>query len=144
MKQTEILTHPTHVNGWLPAVYMTCMSQNFRFFHVSNLSVRNIGIFPLMYPGFISPTHPPAVAHCFRRRFLSFRRLGHHTARYQGCTFYIHRLFSVLSLLPETGFLCMRLVTTTQILTLAGTGHFASFHGTRGGGERPPCRFVPD
>ena len=59
MKQTEILTHATHVNGWFPAVYMSCMSldlhefvngwfpavymscmsQNFRLFHVSNLSV---------------------------------------------------------------------------------------------------------
>ena len=51
MKQTEILTHATHVNGWFPAVYMSCMSQNFRLFHVSNLSVRNFRIFLLMYPG---------------------------------------------------------------------------------------------
>ena len=51
MKQTEILTHATHVNGWEPAVYMSCMSQNFRLFHVSNLSVRNFRIFLLMYPG---------------------------------------------------------------------------------------------
>ena len=27
----EILTHATHVNGWEPAVYMSCMSQNFHF-----------------------------------------------------------------------------------------------------------------
>ena len=54
MKQTEILTHATHVNGWEPAVYMSCMSQNFRFFHVSNLSVRNFRIFLLMYPGSVS------------------------------------------------------------------------------------------
>ena len=45
MKQTEILTRATHVNGWGPAVYMSCMSQNFRLFHVSNLSVRNFRIF---------------------------------------------------------------------------------------------------
>ena len=51
MKQTEILTRATHVNGWFPAVYMSCMSQNFRLFHVSNLSVRNIRIFLLMYTG---------------------------------------------------------------------------------------------
>ena len=51
MKQTEILTHATHVNGWEPAVYMSCMSQNFRLFHVSNLSVRSFRIFLLMYPG---------------------------------------------------------------------------------------------
>ena len=51
MKQTEILTHATHVNGWEPAVYMSCMSQNFRLFHVSNLSVRNFRIFLLMYTG---------------------------------------------------------------------------------------------
>ena len=49
MKQTEILTHATHVNGWEPAVYMSCMSQHFRLFHVSNLSVRNFRIFLLMY-----------------------------------------------------------------------------------------------
>ena len=30
-----------------------------------------------------------------------------------------------------------------MILTLAGTGHFASFHGTRGGGVRPPLAISP-
>ena len=49
MKQTDILTHATRVNGWFPAVYMSCMSRNFRLFHVSNLSVRNFRIFLLMY-----------------------------------------------------------------------------------------------
>ena len=39
------------VNGWEPAVYMSFMSQNFRLFHLSNLSVRNFRIFLLMYPG---------------------------------------------------------------------------------------------
>ena len=47
----EILTRSTHVNGWEPAVYMSCMRQNFRLFHVSNLSVRNFRIFLLMYTG---------------------------------------------------------------------------------------------
>ena len=51
MKQTEILTQATHVNGWFPAVYMSCISQNFRLFHVPNLSVRNFRIFLLMYTG---------------------------------------------------------------------------------------------
>ena len=51
MKQTEILTHATPVNGWFPAVYMSCMSQHFRLFHLSNLSVRNFRIFLLMYTG---------------------------------------------------------------------------------------------
>ena len=51
MKQTEILSHATHVNGWFPAVYMSCTTQNFRLFHVSNLSVRNFRIFLLMYTG---------------------------------------------------------------------------------------------
>ena len=54
MKQTEILTHAAHVNGWFPAVYMSCMSQNFRLFHVSNLSVRNFRIFLLMYTGLVA------------------------------------------------------------------------------------------
>ena len=51
MKQTKILTDVTHVNGWEPAVYMSHVSQNFRLFHVSNLSVLNFRIFLLMYPG---------------------------------------------------------------------------------------------
>ena len=51
MKQTEILTRATHVNGWEPAVYMSGMSQNFRLLHVSNLSVRNFRISLLMYTG---------------------------------------------------------------------------------------------
>ena len=46
-----MLAHATHVNGWEQAVYMSCMSQNFRLLHVSNLSVRNFRIFLLMYPG---------------------------------------------------------------------------------------------
>ena len=49
--QTEILTDATHVYGWEPAVYMSCMSQNFRLFHVSNSSVRNFRICLLMYTG---------------------------------------------------------------------------------------------
>ena len=51
MKQTEISTHATQVNGWFPAVHMSSMSQNFRLFHVSNLSVRNFRNFLLMYTG---------------------------------------------------------------------------------------------
>ena len=49
------------VNGWFPAVYMSCMSPNFRLLHVSNLSVRNFRIFLLMYPGslWISTVSPP-------------------------------------------------------------------------------------
>ena len=47
--------YATHVNGWFPAVYMSCMSQSFRLFHVSNLSVRNFRIFLLMYTGSLSP-----------------------------------------------------------------------------------------
>ena len=59
MKQTEILTHATHVNGWEPAVHMSCMSQNFRLFHVSNLSVRNFRIFLLMYTGILTSANSP-------------------------------------------------------------------------------------
>ena len=33
---------------------MSCMSQNLRLFHVSNLSVRNFGIFLLMYTGSVT------------------------------------------------------------------------------------------
>ena len=37
------------------------------------------------------------------------------------------------------------MLINNNFLTLAGTGHFASFHGTRGGGwYDPPCRFAPD
>ena len=42
---------PGYMSRKIPAVYMSCMSQNFRLFHVSNLSVRNFRIFLLMYPG---------------------------------------------------------------------------------------------
>ena len=41
----------TDENGWFPAVYMSCMSQNLRLFHVSNLSVRNFLNFLPMYTG---------------------------------------------------------------------------------------------
>ena len=58
-KKTDILTHATHVNGWKPAVYMGCTSQNFRLFHVSNFSVRNFLIFLLMYPGSLSRQSAP-------------------------------------------------------------------------------------
>ena len=40
---------------WFPAVYMSCMSQNFRLLQVSNLSVLNFRIFLHMYPGSLSP-----------------------------------------------------------------------------------------
>ena len=56
VKQPEIWTHATHVNGWEPAVYMSCMSQNFRLFHVSNLSVLNFPIVLLMYLGPVTLT----------------------------------------------------------------------------------------
>ena len=52
-EKTEVLTHATHVNGWEPAV-LSCMTQNFRLFLVSNLSVQNLRIFLLMYPGSVS------------------------------------------------------------------------------------------
>ena len=45
-------THATHVSGWFPAVYMNCISQNFRLLHVWNLSVLNFRFFLLMYPGY--------------------------------------------------------------------------------------------
>ena len=68
VKQTDILTHATHENSWFPAVYMSCMSQSFRLFHVSNLSVRNFRIFLLMYTGSVSTMD--------RRRPAGFRVLG--------------------------------------------------------------------
>ena len=53
--KTEILTHATHVNGCEPAVYMSCMSQNFRLFHVSNLSVWNFRFFTRISGGLCVP-----------------------------------------------------------------------------------------
>ena len=47
-------SHPGLLTPPGPSVYMSCMSQNFRLFHVSNLSVRNFRIFLLMYPGSVS------------------------------------------------------------------------------------------
>ena len=87
MKQTEILTHATYVNGWFPAVYMSCMSQNFRLFHVSNLS--NFRIFPLMYPGSVSAAVAPSTARRMtsspgarRQSSVSQSRTLCHVARY--------------------------------------------------------------
>ena len=40
---------------------MSCMSQNFRLFHVSNLSVRNFRMFLLMYTGSQTARPPSAV-----------------------------------------------------------------------------------
>ena len=80
MKQTKILTHVTHVNGWFPAVYMSYISQNCRLYHVSNLFVLNFRIFRLMYPGSLTATTvadlPPSPTS--RRRFFPSRkrRLG--------------------------------------------------------------------
>ena len=51
MKQTEVLTDVTHVNGWETDVHMTNVNQNFCLLHVSNLSVLNFRICLLMYPG---------------------------------------------------------------------------------------------
>ena len=42
VNETEIFAHAFHVNCWFQAVYLSCVSQNFRSFHVSNLSVRNL------------------------------------------------------------------------------------------------------
>ena len=50
-RNKRTLTHSAWKNGWEPAVYMSCMSQNFRLFLVLNLSVLNFRIFLLMYPG---------------------------------------------------------------------------------------------
>ena len=51
ISETGSHDYATHGNGWFPAVHISCMSQNFRLFHVSNLSVRNFRISLLMYPG---------------------------------------------------------------------------------------------
>ena len=49
---------------------------------------------------------------------------------------------------PPPGRICRgalrECLCTALALTLTGTGHFASFHGTRGVGTTPPCRFAPD
>ena len=45
MKQTEVLTHATHVNGWFPAVYMSCMSQKFRFISYRIYPFKSFGFF---------------------------------------------------------------------------------------------------
>ena len=49
MKQTEVLTRVTHVNGWELAAHIRCTTQNFRLFHVSNVSVQNLRSFLLTY-----------------------------------------------------------------------------------------------
>ena len=59
----------THELHEFPAVYMSCMSQNFRLMHVSNLSARNFIIFLLMYRGSLSLwRRPPLTARLGRYR----------------------------------------------------------------------------
>ena len=62
VNQTRVLAREAHVNGWKPAVYMRYMSQNFRLFRVSNLSVPNFRIFLLKYPGALCRTRRFATA----------------------------------------------------------------------------------
>ena len=50
-----------------PAVYMSCMRQNFRLFHVSNLSVRNFRIVLLIYTVCVSDQQPSAGVPCRSR-----------------------------------------------------------------------------
>ena len=58
---------------------MSCMSQNFRLFHVSNLYVRNFRIFLLMYPGSLS-SHQFDVTAQYRPGRISPRALTDHGA----------------------------------------------------------------
>ena len=44
----------TYVNSWEPAVYMSCMSQNFRFFSRIEFIRSKISIFLLIYTGSLS------------------------------------------------------------------------------------------
>ena len=57
MNQTEALTHVTHVNA---AIHASLMSQNFRLFHASNLSVLNFSIFSAHVSGVIGQSDPVA------------------------------------------------------------------------------------
>ena len=49
----------SHVNGWVPAVFMSYMSQDFRLFHASSISVQNFRFFLLMYPWSMTTDRPP-------------------------------------------------------------------------------------
>ena len=62
--------YATHVSSWYPAVYVSCMRQNYRLFHILNLSVRNFPIFLLMSPGSLRRTAGRAGHGCqvLRRR----------------------------------------------------------------------------
>ena len=54
------------------------MSQNFRLFHVSNLSVRNFRIFLLMYTGSAARSRAPLAEQTHRRRRETITRPGNH------------------------------------------------------------------
>ena len=56
----DSVTYVTYINGWFPAVYMNYTNQNFRLFHVSNLSILNSRNFLLMYPGSLAARCGPA------------------------------------------------------------------------------------
>ena len=48
----EVLTRTiTHINGWVSAVYVSYMCENFRLFHVSTASVLNFRFFSTHVPG---------------------------------------------------------------------------------------------
>ena len=93
MKQTEILTHAAHVNGWEPAVYTSCMSQNFRLFHVSNLSVRNFRICLLMYTGSVVGRGICSVADRLESRRLK-KRLSRLSVVFEDDLFYLTDIYS--------------------------------------------------
>ena len=65
MKQTEVLTRVTHVNGWKSAILLVPSrlhephESNPPSFHVSNLFVPNVRICLLIYLGLPGPKPPP-------------------------------------------------------------------------------------
>ena len=63
MKQTEVLTRVTHVNGWKPTDYISYTSQSLHLFQLSYLSVQKLPYF-LLPCSRVSvsprlPRHPP-------------------------------------------------------------------------------------
>ena len=131
-----------------PAVYMSCMSQNFRLFPVSNLSVLNFRIFLLMYPGPLTPINLCALGRKATTKTSPVRRRR------------------------RRGWLCTPYSTHTQLITpverliepsrtesglLAYSRHkyrgdgapgvfsvlFAGASGTRGGGHRGVAEWRP-
>ena len=85
----------THVNGWVPLIYMSYMGQNFRLFRLSNLCVLNSSLYMLMlmWPGVaytISSQAKRLTRHPVRLLWSNTNTKWTHLAGTETCHHHIH------------------------------------------------------